>query len=541
MYKLILIIIILVIPIMSFSQVEHVPISHAVYSFLERMETKGLLEHFSTSDLPLQRKDIIAALNHINNSINKLSSSEIGTLELFLTEFRINNRENAVLFYSETNKDQILSDNLFSEKEKLFYYYSDSVNSVTVEPLASAEYSTQMAEINRDVTILTGGGRLFGTLGEHFGYSLQATNAAVISGDKNLALEESKYRTNIKFAELNSDIDFTESHIRYDNDWFYAVIGRESRLLGSGMDQKIFISTISPAFDAVSLGAKFNSFEYRYTHGSLLAIPESFHEVGVETFIPEKYLAMHRFSLRPSWGELSFWEAIIYTDRSVDLAYLNPLSFMKSLEHALRDRDNSIMGLDFVVRPFDNIQIKGTYLLDDIIIDKIGEGYWSNKSAWNIAILTSFLPNIDFGVEYSRVEPYTFSHFNPQNSYTNDQLLLGSNLLPNSDEFTARFRLWWGERYPIELKVTFMRHGDNIYDSDTIVVNYGGDPLFARTPQDSEIVTFLDGDLTELLKFDLNFGYEVIRGFNIHALISLRRMNNENITYGKLLFRLGEF
>ena len=39
----------------SICQVENTPIINPVYDFLLRMETKGYLEHFSLSQLPLQK------------------------------------------------------------------------------------------------------------------------------------------------------------------------------------------------------------------------------------------------------------------------------------------------------------------------------------------------------------------------------------------------------------------------------------------------------------------------------------------------------
>jgi hypothetical protein len=75
--------------------------------------------------------------------------------------------------------------------------------------------------------------------------------------------------------------------------------------------------------------------------------------VGVNTIIPPKYVAMHSFTFLPTWGEISFFETMIYS-RTFDLAYLAPLSFLKSLEHSLHDRDNAGMGFTAVVRPIKN-------------------------------------------------------------------------------------------------------------------------------------------------------------------------------------------
>lgn len=521
------------------AQLEHVPVSHPVYKFLARAESRGFLPHLSLSELPWKRFRVAKALEMISSNPENLSSSERNTLELFEKEFGLRPHDNAVVLYSESDSLQVFSARMFGDYEKFIYHFEDSLHSVNLIPLASVEAMAENTEAGSTNVLLGNlGVRLHGTLSNMLGYYLQATNGAVISGERELALEDRRLRQNIKFADLNSDFDFSESHVHFQYNWFYATIGRETRLLGSGMNQRLYISTNSPPFDALSLGAEFSDFEYRYTHASLIGRPETNHDVGVETQIPDKYAGIHRFSYRPSWGEIAFWENIIYSDRNPDLAYLNPLSFFKSLEHALRDRDNSIMGLDAVIRPFPRIQIKGTFLLDDIIFSKLGTGYWSNKFAWNMAAVSALPWNIDLGVEYSRVEPFTFSHYNPQNSMTNDMLLYGSYIPANSDKLEIMGRWWFGGRYPLEMSLSYMRHGKNIYENDSLIFNAGSDPFITRSNlypgEGSNVAEFLAGELQETFSLRVNAGIEIIRGFNLHGIYQLSNTNGKAVH----LFRL---
>ncbi len=539
--KLKIIIIILISAISIQAQVEHIPAYHPVYAFLLRAETRGFLPHHSLSEIPWSKGDIQIALKLIKKQ--KISETETRILNQYLQEFEIENiRHKASLIPSETDTSQLFFSYLFSDREKFIYTYNDSSNKVFLKPLVSMEY-WQGNEPNSENVILGNlGFNLGGSLGSHFGYMLQVTNGVIFSGEKELAMHDSKLSKNVKFSDLNSDFDFTQSHIAFEYNWFRASIGRETRLSGSGLYQRLFISDNSPDFDAISLGAKFTSFEYKFLHGSLLGLGKNTVDAGFNAEIPQKYVAQHKFSYRPSWGEISFWENITYSDRPTDLAYFNPLSFYKSLEHALRDRDNSIMGLDFTIRPFDGFQLKASYLLDDIIFGKIGTGYWSNKSAWNIAGLVSVDYDLDLGLEYSRVEPYTYTHFNRENSYTNDGLMYGSVLLPNSDAWIAHLRYWWTERYPLELKVSYIRHGANLYDENgDLLRNVGGDPLQTRRVEDSETVEFLDGDLSKRVAFDLSMGYEATRALNFQVAYSYRPEGYDYKHLIKLIMRLYEF
>lgn len=534
-----------------FAQVEHVPAQHPVYLFLTRAETMGLLPLFSSTCLPLQRMEIINSLELIRKEQDKLSASDIKTLELFETEFEIKQRSNAVVIYSGSDSTQVFSMKMFGDDEKFIYHYKDSTNTVNIAPLASAEVFVEKSENgSRNAQFGTVGMKMYGSLGSHFGYYLQATNGRHIGGDKSLALLDEKYRQNIKFTELNSDMDFTESHIHFQTGWFHASIGRETRLLGSGLRQRVFISSASPGFDALSLGARFTNFEYRFTHASLLAQSTGPVDAGFNAEIPYKFAAIHRFALKPEWGEFAFWESIIYSDRFPDLAYLNPLSFYKSLEHALHDRDNSLMGIDFTYRIVNGFQLKGSFLLDDIVMERIGTGYWSNKTAWNIAASLALLGCFDFGLEYSRIEPYTYSHFNNLNSYTNDKKPIGANLLPNSDAVTAQLQYWYGGRYPLFLNCFYSRHGENVYDeSGNLIKNVGGDPMLTRRspdfetgrPADPENVTFLDGNLVETFGVEIGGGYEVMRGFNIQAIYQLANSGAGTVHFARIVFRFEDF
>jgi len=194
------------------------------------------------------------------------------------------------------------------------------------------------------------------------------------------------------------------------------------------------------------------------------------------------------------------------------------------------------MGFDATIRPFKNIELRSTLMLDDYNFSEIGKGYWSNKIAYNVAALYSLPFNIDIGAEYARVEPYTFSHFNYQNSYTNDSVLIGSILQPNSEQYSLLFQYWWGNRYPLLVSINYTRHGANVYDSTgNMIKNVGGDPNITRRDPDPATgfagdpyygVKFLDGNMQETLSLNVNFTMEIIRNLNISAIYNLQMRND---------------
>jgi hypothetical protein len=512
---------------------DDVPISNSVYDFLLRLESKGLMEHSTLSKLPLQRREIIDILRKINTSNSKIqfSKTEIEIARKYLADF--GDGDYSVVFPSETDSEKVFFKHIFDNSNKLFYRYNSEKYYTEIRPLGSLDFMQKFSgDSSSNVGIGSLGVRLFGEISGHVGFFLQATNGRKILGDRSLAGYNPEYTKSLKFVKLGSDIDLSQSHLTYQNDWFRAKIGRQDEQVGAGLFQKTFISTMSPAFDEISLSAIFSKFRYSYSLGSILGYGENMYQTGFATKIPSKFIVQHSFTALPSWGEITFWEAVLFSNRGVDLAYLNPLSFLKTLEHQLHDRDNSVMGMQFVIRPVNNLQIKSSFLLDDIIFEKIGTGYWSNKTAFNIAAISSLDFNTDVGIEYSRVEPYTYSHFNYQTSYTNDSLLLGSYLLPNSEQYGLLLQYWWGEKFPVKFKLTYTQHGENITDPNgKLIRNVGGDPRWAlRFPDpktgfdgDSYQVKFLDGKLIRTVAAELNFGYEIFT--NLYAFLNYKYSN----------------
>ena len=520
--KKILILLTLLFLSVSNAQVEHIHIYHPVYDLLIRAEARGLLPYFSTTQLPLQRKEVVNALKTLEDKKSELTENEYNSLVSYLKEFAVANKETAVIIKSNTDKDQLFFSNLFKDKEKYVYNVEDSINSVRIEPLGYLENMLQTGNSDQDALIAQGGARLYGTINGNVGYYLQATNGTLLSGDKNILLHDRKFSQNIKLTELNSDFDFTESHLRADFGNIYLYIGRESRLLGSGINQRLFNSDQAPPYDAIALGYKANNFEYRFTYGSLLSSPiDTNKEVGFNSEFYEKFISQHRFALKCKQGEIALYEAVIFS-RGFELAYLNPLRFLKTLEHALRDRDNTLLGADFTYRPINNIEFKGSYILDDIMFSEIGTGYWSNKAAYNIGFWYTPKIDFDFGVEYARVEPYTFSHFNYQNAVLNDNKLIMGYLQPNSDKISLSTKYWWGTRYPIKFDLEYLRHGANEYKNDTLYHNVGGDPLQTkRYGVDSEKVKFLDGVNKNYLAAQVDFTFEITRNLNLGLIYRL--------------------
>lgn len=521
------------------AQVEHIPIYHPVYDALMRWEAAHVLHaDFSSSTFPLQRKEITAALRAVRAHESLLTEADNAMLVRFEREFGIVPAERSAVFRSRSDSTQVLFERVFSNDNKYLFSLRDSNYSVYVLPLFSV--TTQMYAANtqgsgsaptlQPAVMGEIGGRMAGTLTGTVGFVLQGTSGRTVGNAPAFLFDDERLSKSFNFLYDKRHFDFTESHLRFDKDWFYASIGRETRMIGSGYFMRSLYSGAAPVADAFMMGARFEGFEYRSTQFSLLGQPEpNPRSIGAGTFIPSKYMAIHRAAFRGAWGEAGVSEISIYSRRGLDMAYLLPVSFFRTITNDLRDRDNYALALDMTLRPWSGLQAKGNFIIDDMRIPELGKDWWANKFAWNIGVM--IVPStmgwsvpIDATLEYSRVEPYTFSHFDYQNAATQDGRLFAGHLQPNSDELTAQLRYWTGNRYPLALTAIWRRHGANTYDAqEQLITNVGGSALSTLrynsnfVPIDSERVTFLGGELQQRLFLTVSYGIEIVRQWSVHT------------------------
>lgn len=528
-----------------FSQVDNVPVTSPVYSFLERMWNRQNLTNVSFFKIPFTRNEIISMLKEIRTKSRGLSPNDLLMLSTFERDFQIQENPRAILIPSKTDTIPLFPVNIFSARDKFLYYYQDSNNTVNFRPLGSFTFFESLNEKNTKNAIYGElGFRLYGTIYNCLGYYLQATNGRFLNGNRDFALkEDNRLSHSVKFALLNSDFDLVESHIRYENNWFFTGFARETRFLGSGIYQTIVVSDNASPMDEFFAGVKFKNFRYEFSHFSLIAKSKNSFQTGVDSDIPPKYWVMHRASIIFANWNLTYFETVMYSGRNIELAYVNPFTFLKSVEHSLHDRDKSSMGISLELNPFPGIKLAGSWMLEDLIFSEIGKGFWGNKSAWNVGMIYSFDFPLDIGIEYTRIEPYMFTHFNNQNNRANDGRLIGTSLQPNSDETAFILRSFLNRRYPLLLKIAYVRHGANVVDdSGRLIRNVGGDFNVNHSSNDSWIVTFLDGVRNDKLTIDLSYGFELLRNFNLRLSYQYRKPINQSATHlFKLILKFEDF
>ena len=510
----------------SWGQVENVPVSNQVYEYLDRMGVEGLLPLYSNTMIPLSRREVAGMLQNLEEQRGTLKAIDLEYLRKFRREFihEIDPaREDAAVLVRDGFKD------VFTEKEKYVYTYADSTASLYVEFLGTAEHR----RINGDAFGSTHasfeqhGGRIRGTLKNGLGYYVQATNGALY-GDKAFALSDPRLHGNVKFKDLGTPyFDFTEAYLRAELSWFNLQFGREQTLVGTGYSDRLLLSDNAPASDFIKLDAHYKSVRYLFLHASIL--PDSGVFPGllvIEPSTSNKYLALHRvqFSLFDKMN-VGISEMTVYQRFSPEFAYLNPIIFYKSVEHSLRDRDNSFLNFDFEVFPESGYKFYGTWLIDDIDFSKVGTGWWGNEFGWQGGMAVTDVagvPNVDVVLEYTRLEPFVYSNRVVGNDYTHNNISLGHHLPPNSDEWFMQVTYRPARALRTWLSFTGTRHGENTFAGGQVDKNVGGSVTQGHRGSDPYAAPFLDGELIRTRRMQLRGSYEPINNVFLNAVYEFR-------------------
>jgi hypothetical protein len=489
-----------------YAQIGYVEYDHKVYDFLERMSSFHLIENYNSFELPKTRREITGHLIELHSLKRSLNSVDEKILEDLFIEFEYD------IYRITNNYDSKISDfkfsELFNEKEKFFYYYTDT-NDVSLflnleGSLENIYYKDNENSKNYNALLSVMGGSVRGAFLDKFGFSIRATNG-IVKGDKEAASVKGNLINNFKFnedqaGEQSTYFDETEGYLLADFDYIHFNIGRNRRTIGYGIVKDI-LSDNSPMMDQIGLNIKYKFVSFSWMHAKILgpenAISDS--TIGALRTIADKYFVTHRLAF--DFGKhlnIGFGETIIYANRSVDFSYLNPFNFYKTIEHAGKDRDNSQIYFDASNNSINGLKFYASLIFDDIDFSKLGTEWFGNQALINLSLYSSQLNQIipiDLYFQYLRIDPYFYTHRLDYNNYTNDNIPLGAAMEPNSESFI--FKLKYRPHYRIDLSFQFQYtvHGANeLNDDGTIKVNHGGNILLGHRNFDSENASLLNGD-----------------------------------------------
>jgi hypothetical protein len=365
---------------------------------------------------------------------------------------------------------------------------------------------------------------MYGSYSDWFGFYVSASNGYQ-SGNRMVA--ELDQAVNQSFTFNNTRINYfdnTEGYARIEKGNIGLEIGRERILWGRGIN-KLIISNNAPVFDFIKFNAVFGIFTIDFLHGWLTQPVFRTYDSSLNNYVQNKnpkYIAASRFGINLSKNvSIGVSQVIIYANRPIELAYLNPFLFLESAQRSLNDLDNSFLAFDARYKIMNGMELSSIINFDDINFSTIrteGFGSVQTRYAWetNLILTNPVIPeNVSVNLDYVIIRPYVFSHYGTGESltYTNNSYMIGPNLQPNSIEFSFKINYLINSDLTITSEFDNIRHGNNLYDlNGNLVRNVGGDVFQFLRLGDARRTNILDGILDVTNKLSVNLQYEFSLG-----------------------------
>lgn len=521
----------------SFAQVELVPVSSPVYDFFLRMKTQEILPDYNPAVIPVSRETAADNLRIISAKSSKLSSVDKKLFRDFEVEFSYDLTgtlgKRASLF--KTTR-YIFSD----DRQKDLYGYADSNVTLFLDGLAGLSQRESRGDSlgRHSITLGELGFRIRGTMYNSVAYYLRASNGQKISGDSGdvrfARNTDPRLFAQYKFEYEQNNFDTFEGYLRYrtNGNWLGLMVGRNPVYMGTGFTDRLFLSNNTVPFDFLKLDLAYKAVAYSFIYGSLRGD-------SLGRGLDAKNIATHRIDVRFSNAfQMGFFESVISADNPFSFTFLNPVSFLtsaelsKSSQEGENNDNNSIMGFDMLVIPVKSLALQASLLIDDLDFSTLfkDNSQITNKFAWQLGVLweNAFtLPNLRLRAEYTRLDPFVYSHVSNKTQYTHWDLPLGHHLEPNSDEIAVGVDYDITNRLKLKLLYQHQRSANGIVvDSlGRVVVNYGGqiDNASGYSFSDPE---FLKGNRVnrDILKFNVN--WQFLRQFYIDVVYVHRIFDN---------------
>jgi len=541
-----------------YAQQENVPIDHNVYTFLKEMSVKRIIADVHDDNPSMSRAEVENYLKEISAKSNELSKTEKNILKKYQDEF-YDEKSDSTNTYQMFKGDNAYSTDLsglLSDKIKYIYAYKNESVNFYMNILGRAIYGAESTPDKANTELFDGGFRFRGTLLNNFGYYFSFIKGGIEGNNAFAAIVDPRMKYNFKYVENIENIanyDFTEGYLRYHTEPVKNMnisfeIGREKMKFGYGYGDKLVLSGNSPLMDFFKLDFSYGVFSFSSWTASTVG---QFDTARANDYT--KYIATNQVKLSfKNMFDIGIGESIVYSGRGLDLAYTNPLSFMKFAEMSIQDRDNATAYIEAQTHFLKNLEFQGTFFMDDDPFGNLQDlANYINKTGYQLGMFwysPISINDLSIVMEYTMIRPYVYSNIHPGNSYTAWGQILGDQIGPNSDEILLRAAYNVSSSLRLNCDYQFIRHGDNIYDAKgNLIYNAGGDVLVNHRDNIDPIdIKFLSGERINTNIITLDLKYEPIREVFFDLVIkkiwqkdiSKDISNNTSYSYLQMMFEL---
>ena len=314
-------------------------------------------------------------------------------------------------------------------------------------------------------------------------------------------------------------------------------IGHGSQFIGNGY-RSLILSNNAPDYFFL----KFNTNVWKLRYSNLFAEMNASARLPDDVVIPKKYFALHHLSINLLKNlNVGVFESITYGARAnkIELNYLNPIIFYRSVEQTVGSPDNAILGLDMHYNFLHHFQIYNQIVLDEFLLLHVRarDGWWANKQAIQLGakyVDVAGISNLDLQAEFNAVRPYMYTHntrdrqsYVPSQNYANYQ----HYMQPLAHPFGANFKEYIGIiRYQPIKKLNLTAKAMLVeFGTDTGTSNWGGNILLTNSSRSGNVLgNFIgQGIKTNLLKLDFIASYMIKHNAFLDITATLRDYNSQ--------------
>ncbi|MCH7886515.1 MAG: hypothetical protein IIA58_00955 [Candidatus Marinimicrobia bacterium] len=415
------------------------------YDFLDILSSRGMISGFYNNVIPLTRERFGELLLQAEKKYS--ANSDL----LTPTEIRILQRLKGDLL-SDPNDGDVEIDAEFRERH--LFTWSEEDSWFAADGIFIQENDIGVLNENGDKdnsSRTTAGGRVRGYLAGSLHFYLEFTNTKISGGEPALSnFDPSRGLPAVAYDGFLYRDDAV-TYLKYTAPWLDLTVGRQKIRWGPGGRSGVTLSSSNPPMDVIRLDVRYSRLSYSGFIGDIRGTSGN------------KKIAAHRIDFIPFKGlRLGGGETVVYNRAKFEILYSLPLMPFHIAEHHLGDKDNNGINFDVEYTGIVNGRVYAELFIDDYKLAKNPLTHWGNK--W--AILAGLqltkplnLPNSSLLMEYTRVEPYVYTHILDGNDYFNYDRSIGQWSGPDSDEIFVSYRNRPNWRSVITLSWSMLRKG----------------------------------------------------------------------------------
>ena len=515
------------------AQSNYVPLNSVYYHTVDRYEILNgkFSENLFTTVKPYTRK----AVAEYSDTLTKdsVSLKRISTVDQFNFGYLANDNWEWSKTASNDSKRAILK--YFYRKKSDFYHVSTKDFDLHINPViyVSGGYEKDYGAITQN----SRGLELRGMIDKRIGfYTFFTDNQALVPSY--VAAYRARFGVlpgegfNKNFKTSGVDYISARGYINFNIIKQIALqFGHDKNFIGNGY-RSLILSDNSSSYTFLKLNTKV----WKLNYTNLFTEMNAGAKTGADTILPKKYLAFHHLSLNVSKNfNIGIFEAVAFRGRArdsskhgqVDIAYLNPIIFYRSIEQQLGSGDNALLGMDIKWNFLRHFSLYGQLVLDEFVLKEVkaGNGWWANKQAFQAGLkyIDAFgLKNLDLQGEVNFVRPYTYAHKDNYTNFTNYNQPIMHPLGANFVEFIGIARYQPLPRLNITAKAFYTKLG-----ADTANTNWGGNILKDYITYQQEYGNKVgQGIATNLIFVNLNVSYMAFHNIFLDGFVTVRSYNS---------------